>query len=190
MKTDRWALAGLVVLFCAGLSSPAAALHRFPATTFQQNAPIVVASWPAKTRAAARALLEKYGLPDTLSETHLTWVEAGPWKEVTVFRDADVPKNPTVHADFIENTVKYEVPIAQVAPLMRFNRALVIDMSQGTLAAHSDSEASNTLALNLADEIIKGKRGVAASRTFLKKTQAEALSGKSSPYTERLLFAR
>ncbi len=62
-------------------------------------------------------------------------------------------------------------------------------MTRGTLASHCDSEESNTLALNLANEIVTGKRDVASAQDFLKSTLTKSMAGKSSPYTDKLMFS-
>lgn len=44
------------------------------------------------------------------------------------------------------------------------------------------------MALNLANEIVEGKRSVAQAQSFMKRTMMTSMAGKSSPYTEKLLF--
>jgi len=56
------------------------------------------------------------------------------------------------------------------------------------LAARSNSEELNRLCLNLADDIARGRRTPAEARRFYRRTLSLALSGKSSPYMERLVF--
>jgi hypothetical protein len=73
--------------------------------------------------------------------------------------------------------------------LDKFDSALVVDRTVGTLSARSDSEQANTLALNLADEIARGKRDVESARLFMTETLRKAAAGKSSPYMDGLLFS-
>ncbi|MFI5349008.1 MAG: hypothetical protein ACHQ2Z_05665 [Elusimicrobiota bacterium] len=179
------------------MSDPPAAPMAAPATdasssstmTGKKDAKSVIASWPEKTKAAAQALIEKYGQPDMVTNKMLGWQDKDQWSMVGVFRDAVAHNDPVPHEDFIENKISYSVPENKVGDLAKFNHAVVVDQSRGTLAAHCDSEEHNILTLNLANDIVTGKRDVAAARGFQKKTMAETAAGKSSPYTERLLFS-
>lgn len=47
----------------------------------------------------------------------------------------------------------------------------------------------NFLALNLADDIVKGKRSVEDARQFYAKTAMEAMKGQMSLYTQKLQFS-
>lgn len=199
MKTsDRTILAAAVLLAGAAFAGPAAAQdqpEQAPASgqapnamSAPRDAQSVIASWPDKTKSAAQAMIEKYGPPDGATDKKLTWNDKDQWLTVGVYRDAIAHEAPLPHEDFIENKISYAVPDDKVAALAHFDHDLVIDEARGTLAAHSDSEEHNVLALNLANEIVTGKRGVASARSFLKKTLGESMAGKSSPYTEKLMF--
>ena len=41
-----------------------------------------IAQWPEASREAARLVIDKYGEPDEVTETQLTWYHPGPWKRV------------------------------------------------------------------------------------------------------------
>ena len=157
-------------------------------TNGQRDAQSVIASWPDKTKSAAQALIDKYGTPDGTSAKMLSWNDRDQWMQVAVFRDAVSVKEPMPHEDFLVNKISYKVPENKVGALARFDHALVVDQIRGTLAVHGDSEQNNVLALNLANEIVIGKRDVASARRFLKKTLEESAAGKSSSYTDKLLF--
>jgi hypothetical protein len=185
-------------LACAALAGPMAAQDPPRESTLGQtsasmsgreDAQSVIASWPAKTRKAAQALIEEYGRPDGVTARKLTWNDKDPWKEVAVYRDAVKHAMPMPHEDFLENTISYDVPADKVADLAKFDGSLVVDLTRGTLASHCDSEKSNILALNLANEIVTGKRDVASAKGFLKTTMRVTLAGKSSPYTDKLMFS-
>lgn len=61
--------------------------------------------------------------------------------------------------------------------------------TRGELSAQCDKEEMNLLALNLAHDIITGKRTVADARAFYAKTaMAFKLGDKSSPYVQGLMF--
>jgi hypothetical protein len=88
----------------------------------------------------------------------------------------------------VENTIRYEVPRDKAGELIKFYSSLIVHRTTGTLSARSDSEQANILALNLADEIVRGKRDVDSARDYMRSTLRKTMAGKSSPYTDHLLF--
>lgn len=154
----------------------------------QADAQSVIQSWPETTKKAGQNLIEKYGQPDGVTDRMLVWNDRQPWKQVAVFRDPVKHNQPMPHEDYIENTVSFKVPENKVADLAKFDHALVVDQTRVTLASHCDSESSNTLALNLANEIVTGKRDVASAKSLLHSTLMKGVAGKSSPLMDKLQF--
>lgn len=205
-KNDGWMLAAAALISCAAFvrpvraddpqeqppaSAPAQPQANAPAPASEsapRDAGSVIDSWPDKTKSAAKAMIEKYGPPDGVSGKMLAWNDKDQWTTVAIYRDAIAHEVPTPHEDFVENKISYKVPENKVGELAHFDPDLVVDRARGTLAAHSDSEQHNVLALNLAHEIVIGKRSVASAMSFQKKTLAESEAGKSSPYVESLMF--
>ena len=148
----------------------------------------LVEGWPPLTRNAARALIEKYGPPDETSPDRLTWSRRTPWARVVVYRDGPEDEFPFPHHDFVENTVTYAVPPAKATTLLKFNGSLLIDVAHVTLTSRSDSEEGNVLALNLADELVNGRRTTGSARSAMRRTMEMLAAGRSSPYTDGLLF--
>jgi hypothetical protein len=72
--------------------------------------------------------------------------------------------------------------------LRRFGRGLSVDAQNDEISARGESEESNLLCLNLANDIALGKKTAAQAGEFYRLTIRESMSGKSSPYMERLLF--
>jgi hypothetical protein len=119
-----------------------------------------MAHWPAARQKLAAELIVKYGTPHELTATELIWGQSGPWKRM-VLRRAGVKHNfPLPHEDVFEQTVNYRVPDLKTRDLIRYNGSLVIDRTRGELSAHCDSEAQNTITLNIADDIVNGSRTV------------------------------
>ena len=118
----------------------------------------------------------------------LVWNDKDPWLKVVVYRDAINQGSFLTHDSFLENTVSYKVPLDKVADLIRFDSALVIDETRGTLASSCDTEGCNYLALNLANDIATGKRDVASAKDFFRNTMTKSLSGKTTPEMEKLMF--
>lgn len=148
----------------------------------------IIRAWPAPQRAAAGAMIEKYGKPSQFDRRALVWFNNGAWKRTIVYRNAVHHAAKAPGNDFLQQTVGYIVPNDKVAALKLFDRRLEVSTTAGELTFTSDREATNLLALNLADEIVAGKRTVAGARAFFVKTSRLAASGKSSPYREALRF--
>lgn len=137
-------------------------------------------TWFESPRIMSRVLMERYGPPSVLAPEVATWYEREPWKRITVHGDA--PEN------YLEQTVGYRTRPSAVAPLRKFGQGIRIDLIKEELSARSNTEALNFLALNLANEVAAGRRSPKEARDFYLRTEKLAAAGKSSPYTERLLF--
>ena len=57
------------------------------------------------------------------------------------------------------------------------------------MSARCDAEGANFLALNLADEIVRGKRTVSDARKMYLEQIMLMKAMKPAPYTEKLMFA-
>ncbi len=117
-----------------------------------------LSGWPQARQGLATELIERYGLPQEQTARELRWLERPPWKRIVLHRDG-VPHNfPLRHEDVLGQTVSYRVPREKLAELAAYDGSLVIDHTRGELTAHCDAELTNTIVLNLADEIIRGER--------------------------------
>lgn len=145
---------------------------------------LVLRGWPRESGALARATIAEYGVPDQVLPTELSWSDCRPWKRIVVFRDELSADRP----DRLLQSVSYRAPAERLPALGSFGHGVSYDAAAGELAARSDGQAANRLALNLADEIVRRRRGVADASAFYDATLSLSSSGKSSPYLERLLF--
>ena len=148
----------------------------------------IILRWPPRSRTTAGLLLEKYGMPDQFDRDTLAWFNNGEWKKTVVHRVLSRRDPSGKNKDYLEQTVGYLVPADRVAELKRFNPMIEASQTAGELTFASDSESKNRLALNLAEEVVTGKRGVADARAFYLKTTRLSSSGKTSPYLEGLRF--
>jgi hypothetical protein len=148
------------------------------------------ASWPEKTRQLMAQLITKYGMPAEATERQVTWYGNGPWKKTTLYKE-EVPHNfASAHKDVLEQTINYKVPVDKVAALVQFNGSVVVNRTRGELSSSSDSEELNFLALNVADDVIRGDRDVEQARThyaqlvrakMIKEPEAELQALKFKP---------
>ena len=143
-----------------------------------------IAAWPEHSRDMARVLIEEYGRPATVEKDRLTWLKKRPWKKIVVFRDPQGPGLPGI----LLQSVAYEVPVARWQELSHFERGVSYDAAGRELTARSDSAPTNILALNLAYDVIRGRRSAAEATAFYDKTLKLSFAGKSSPYMRGLIF--
>ena len=158
-------------------------------TATKQDARSAIQNWSQASQNAANQMLQRYGNPDVASDQMLMWKDKAPFRKIVVMRDGIPHAFPTQHQDVLTEEINLQVPVDKVSDLARFDGSLIVDRTKGTVAARSDSEANNLLALNLANEIITGKRDVESARRFFADTAATSVSGKSSDYTSKLMFS-
>lgn len=157
-------------------------------TAASQTPETVILKWPEGARVTAREMISKYGEPNRFSDGALVWIDNGPWRRTVVYRNAWPHFLGRRDKDYLQQTIAYRVPAEKIPDLKRFDRRLEIDQARGQLSSRSESEAMNFLALNLADEIVSGKREVDDARDFMAKTESLSASGKRSKYTRGFLF--
>ena len=157
-------------------------------TLASQTPESVIQKWPEGARLTAGAMIGKYGEPTRWSEGALVWIANGPWEKSVVYRSAWPHFVGKRDKDYLEQTIAYRVPNGKIEDLKRFDRRLEVNAGRGQLSSRSESESMNFLALNLADEISTGKRSVEDARDFYLRVERLSKAGKSSAYTEGLLF--
>ena len=145
----------------------------------------VIIRWPEKSRDLAGLLLEKYGIPDEIVSSQLSWNDRRPWSKVVVFRD---PEGAGRSNHLLESVAYGRVPLDRWREVAALGHVAAYDPVTQELSARTDAEATNYLALNLADEVIRGRRSAPAARAFYDSTLNLSRYGKSSPYMSRLLF--
>jgi hypothetical protein len=180
---SRGLAAGLVLLALSAGTAPGIALAAKAATPES-----IIRTWPAPEKAAAGAMMAKYGRPSQFDRRTMVWFNNGTWKRTIVYRSPLHLAGKKPSKDFLQQTIGYIVPFDRLAALKEFSKDLEVSTTAGEMSFASDRESTNLLALNLADEIVVGKRDVAQARTFFIKTERLAASGKSSPYLEKLGF--
>ena len=129
-------------------------------TPIEVNGKDLIKTWPDPSRRAAANMIGEYGQPHEVTDTMLVWHAVAPWKRVVVWRDAVPHDFPRPHADVLEQAIDYRVPAEKLADLARFEGSILVDRTRGELAARSQSEEMNRLALNLAHDLLRGKRTV------------------------------
>jgi len=153
----------------------------------RQFADTVIGNWSSFSRLAAAGFMEEYGAPDQVRHDQLIWNDKGPWKRikiwnVTPYYDSDLG------ADNIEQTVAYLVPQDKHKELNAFSHEILISQNGTELSARGTSETADFLTLNLADDIVLGRKTPEEARRFYEQTIQLSLAGKASPYLRGLIF--
>lgn len=148
----------------------------------------IILLWPAYSYRLARRMIARYGLPVDSTEDRVVWRDIGPWKRTVVYRNPPSDGLFRKSRGRLEQSVRYEFPKDRAAALKEFDRTIEADEKEGLLTARTDDESSNLLALNLADDVLRGRRTPQDAAEFRAKTARLSDSGKSSPYLERLMF--
>lgn len=157
-------------------------------TVDQADAAALIQEWPEAQKKVAEQMLSKYGPPNEATPTRMTWHRNGPWKRTEITSDAVVHKWPTVHTDFLTQTIDYRVPPPLISAIAEFDGSIIVDRTRGEVSARCDSEAANVLGLNMVHELTTGKRDVAGARHTSEQNTVAYNLGREAPYAERLLF--
>ena len=148
----------------------------------------LVSDWPARPKLAVQQMVDKYGEPTDASANHVTWMNAGPFKRIEVSRIESPHDFPKPHMDFLRHTIAYNIPIDKIDDLVAFDSSITVDKTAGELAAKSDREESNLLALNLSKDILDGRATpTKARRDFVKFILEDRLEQRPD-YLSKLSF--
>lgn len=165
---------------------------KVPATT-PNNAPaepcaVDIAAWPARPQLGAQQMLMKYGTPQEVTAEKLVWHNQGPFKRITVTKSEDNHDFPLPHMDYMEHTISYKVPANKAEALMTFDGSVTFDKTRGEMSARCDLEGHNLLTLNIANDIVTGKKTVEEARKAFGEIIGEDMAGKYPVYTTALQF--
>jgi hypothetical protein len=157
-------------------------------TVSEQEVERIIAKWPEPQRNVARQMLDKYGSPNEATPSKLFWYANGPWKRTDLSSDVVAHHWPTVHTDFLTQTIDYRVPAELTHLVAMFDGSILVDRTRGEVSGRCDSEAANVLGLNMVHELVTGKRTVEEARNISTENTVAYNLGRNAPYAERLLF--
>jgi hypothetical protein len=152
------------------------------------DAQSAIQKWPTESKKAAQTMIQKYGQPDEATASQLTWHDNGPWKRTIVYKEEIEHRFPAPHKDVLEQFVDYQVPADKFDELAMYDGSVIAERTKGELSARCDKEEANILALNLADEVVTGKRSVEDARMYYCEQIMLLKQGQSSPYLSKLRF--
>ncbi len=148
----------------------------------------MTAGWPMASRESIKFLTHKYGPPAAVTSEMAIWGKAGPWKRTIVFATEHPHEFPAHHTDVMQQWIDYKAPPGQYDDLAMYDGSVVLERTAGEMSARCDKEGANFLALNLANEIVTGKRSVGDARKMYGEQIMAMKAKRPAPYTEKLLF--
>lgn len=154
----------------------------------QQTVEKIMADWPAQPKKSAEKIIAKYGKPQEATASMLVWHKNGPWKRTVVGRVESPHDFPKPHTDLMVQTIDYRVPPEKLSALSAYDGSVFVERTVGELSARCDNEEANFLALNLAHDIIIGKRTPEEARKFYTDAIIAKDKGEKPPYTQALQF--
>ena len=151
----------------------------------------ILRNYDPAAQAVAAKLIPIYGQPDEATAMHLLWKGPMPFVSTVLSAKATPHNFPMPHKDVLEQCVEYPVgnAIGKYDDLGAFDGSVTVKRTEGLLCARCDDPAMNMLALNLAHDIITGKKSYRDARTYYVKAAALAKAGKVPKYTAQLSFA-
>jgi len=153
----------------------------------EQTSP-AIADWPEDAREAAQLVVDQYGEPDEVTDTHVVWFAPGPWKRIIATRTVYQHAFPAPHIDSVQSVIDYRVPPEKVSEIAKFDGSVVVERTVGEVSARCHDEQANFLALNLMHDIVEGKKTAEEARQYYAKEFADYRRKQPTPYMEGLRF--
>jgi hypothetical protein len=179
----------LLVILVAALAGMFTSNHKVRAINIKPTEEIAgpeLKGWSYTLKTLAEGMMSKYGMPGEYTESMLIWKNNGAWDRTILYREEMKHDFPIQHADVLEQTITYRVPEDKLDDLSKFNGSISANRTNGTLTVRCMNENLNILTLNLAYEIITGKKTVSEARLAHYKNAAEIMNGRI-PETGRYL---
>jgi hypothetical protein len=148
-----------------------------------------ISKWSEASQMAVNEITGKYGKPDGITTNELIWINKGVWKKICITKMESKHSFPIEHTDMMQTTISYKVPEEKMNDLGKFDGSVTFDRTQGTISARCDKEGNNFLALNLANDIITGKKTVEDARLAYGNIVKEKMNGGNPEYMKGLSFA-
>lgn len=144
--------------------------------------------WPEASQKAVKEITDKYGKADVMADEVFMWMDKGPWKFILINKKESKHSFPVEHTDMMMQSISHRVPTDKYDDLAKFDGSVTVDRTQGLLSARCDVEANNFLALNLAHDIITGKKTVAVARKAFADIVKLKMNGGNPVYMHHLTF--
>lgn len=149
----------------------------------------VLKEWPQEPRASAERLVDYYGPPDEYSRSMLVWYDTKDgWKRTELAREQTPHNFPAPHKDFLEQFIDYKVPVDMYSDLAEYDGSVMVDRTKGEMSGRCAGTSMNFVAINLAHDIVTGKRSVEDARAEYTRLYQAYQKGEKPPYTQAFQF--
>jgi hypothetical protein len=133
-------------------------------------------------------MIKKYGEPDGVTDSLLIWHNNGPWKRTIVTKEETDHDFPMPHKDVLEQFINYKVPPEKFDELAQYDGSVIAERTKGELSARCDKEEANFLALNLANDIVQGKKSVEEARQAYAEAIKKMMAGNPPEVMQGFMF--
>lgn len=144
--------------------------------------------WSNASMMAVQMMKKQYGEPNEKTATMMMWHNTGQWSHTVVYAKEFKHDFPMPHTDVMEQWINYNVPPAKFTELAMYDGSVTCNRTNGTISARCDKEGANFLAINLANDIITGKKDVKSARDFYATSVKEFINGGKPAYMQKLQF--
>lgn len=147
-----------------------------------------MAGWSEASKMAVMMMKKQYGEPEATTSEMMMWKNTGQWKKTVVYAKEFKHDFPMPHTDVMQQWIDYKVPQEKFNDLAMFDGSVVCNRTNGEMSARCDKEGANFLAINLANDIVKGNKDVKNARDFYAKSVKEMINGGKPAYMQKLQF--
>jgi hypothetical protein len=110
------------------------------------------------------------------------------WKRTVLSREETPHAFPGPHTDYLEEFIDYRMPVEMFSRVAEYDGSVVADRTRGELSARCGGTSMNFVAINLAHEIVTGRRDVAQARKEYTRLYSAYKNGEKPPYTQSFQF--
>ena len=147
-----------------------------------------MSGWSDASKMAVMMMKKQYGKPAAKTSEMMMWKNTGQWKKTVVYAKEFKHDFPMPHTDVMQQWIDYKVPQEKFNELAMFDGSVVCNRTNGEISARCDKEGANFLAINLANDVIKGNKDYNSARDFYAKTIKEFINGGKPAYMQKLQF--
>lgn len=144
--------------------------------------------WSDASKMAVMMMKKQYGEPTATTAEMMMWKNTGQWKKTVVYAKEFKHDFPMPHTDVMQQWIDYKVPTEKFSELAKYDGSVVCNRTNGEISARCDKEGANFLAINLANDIITGKKDVNTARDFYATSIKEFINGGKPAYMQKLQF--
>ncbi|OGY30776.1 MAG: hypothetical protein A3C02_00010 [Candidatus Andersenbacteria bacterium RIFCSPHIGHO2_02_FULL_45_11] len=154
----------------------------------QRGVSHILAHWPKRSHRLAELLIHSYGRPHEATPSMLIWYYNSPWKRTVLHRDGARHNVPRPHVDLLEQTIDAKISPDACTQIATFDGSIVIDRTRGEMTAYCQDEDANTFILNLAHDIVLGRKTAGEAREILVDSDDLLHHVWPNPYRDELQF--